>query len=91
MAEVYKRGPVVCSMATTDDFDYGYHGGVFVPPKKSDDVNHDVEIVGWGVDEDGTKYWRVRNSWGTYWVWRHRATGEGGGRLHVVCFDAQAL
>jgi C1A family cysteine protease len=68
MAEVYKRGPVVCSMATTDDFDYGYHGGVHVPAKPSDDVNHDVEIVGWGVDEDGTKYWRVRNSWGTYWV-----------------------
>lgn len=29
-------------------------------------VDHDVEVVGWG-EEDGTPFWHVRNSWGTYW------------------------
>lgn len=57
-----------CSIATCDDFDYNYHGGVYLNTKNATDVNHDIEIVGWGVDDDGTPYWRCRNSWGTYWV-----------------------
>ena len=34
-------------------------------------VNHNVEIIGWGETASGVKYWIGRNSWGTYW-------GEGG-------------
>ena len=28
---------------------------------------HEVSIVGWGVSDDGEKFWNVRNSWGTHW------------------------
>ena len=24
-------------------------------------------MVGWGEDDDGTPYWNVRNSWGSFW------------------------
>ena len=43
-----------------------YTGGIFIDTKNSTDINHDISVVGWGV-ENGTKYWLVRNSWGTYW------------------------
>eukprot|EP01135_Chromosphaera_perkinsii_P002822 Nk52_evm12s228 gene=Nk52_evmTU12s228 len=67
MSEIHARGPVVCSLATTHHFDYEYRGGVYIDKTNATDVNHDVEVVGWGEDDDGTKYWRIRNSWGTYW------------------------
>lgn len=67
MKEIFARGPITCSMATPETFDYGYHGGVYLDQyHNSTDVDHDVEVVGWG-EENGQKYWLVRNSWGTYW------------------------
>jgi len=65
-AEIYARGPVTCGLVCPDEFTYGYEGGVFHYKGNETDVDHDVEVVGWG-EEDGVPYWRVRNSWGTYW------------------------
>ncbi|KAI3425307.1 hypothetical protein D9Q98_009072 [Chlorella vulgaris] len=66
MNELFHRGPITCSMATVEVFDYGYHRGVARDTTNATEVDHDVEVVGWG-EEDGLKYWLIRNSWGTYW------------------------
>jgi cathepsin L len=31
------------------------------------DINHAVVMVGYGTDEKGTQFYRIRNSWGTTW------------------------
>jgi len=66
MSEVLARGPVTCGAVCPDDFAYGYDGGIYRYTGNETDMDHDVEIVGWG-EEHGQKYWKVRNSWGSYW------------------------
>jgi len=44
-----------------------YTGGILDPSVCSaSNLNHGVVIVGYG-EEDGTAYWKIRNSWGTSW------------------------
>ena len=43
-----------------------YHGGILQDPTRAFMTDHVVSIVGFG-EEDGVKYWKIRNSWGTYW------------------------
>jgi len=74
--EIYARGPIPCVFATTLDFIVNYthnegvrRDGVYVDRKKyaPEDGDHIMEVAGWGQTGFGTKYWVVRNSWGTYW------------------------
>ena len=45
-----------------------YESGVFEGCNQaSPDVNHVVVTVGYGVTEEGKKYWLVRNSWSPSW------------------------
>ena len=45
-----------------------YSSGIIDPTAAqcTTNLDHAIVIVGWGV-EGATKYWKVRNSWGTGW------------------------
>ena len=64
-AEILNRGPISCTIAVTQAFE-DYSGGVFVDTTGAKSLDHEISVVGWGVDQ-GNKYWIGRNSWGTYW------------------------
>ena len=65
-AEIAARGPIVCGMCVTPAFE-AYTGGIFVDASGCTELMHDISIAGFGVAEDGTKFWVGRNSWGSYW------------------------
>lgn len=62
MAEIYARGPVAAGIDAVPILQYT--GGVATGGCEG--IDHIVSIVGWG-EENGQKYWLVRNSWGEFW------------------------
>lgn len=63
--EIYVRGPVAATVNAEPIVEY--KGGVYSDDSKSQQTNHIVSIVGWGVDEEtGEQHWIVRNSWGEF-------------------------
>jgi cathepsin X len=69
MNEIYQRGPITCLIAVTEEL-LNYTGGIFRDSTGRLADDHDISVNGWG-EENGVKYWIIRNSWGSYW-------GEGG-------------
>jgi len=65
MQEIYQRGPIACGIAVPDSLEE-YTGGIYQDTTGDLNIVHDISIVGYGV-ENGTKYWTVRNSWGTHY------------------------
>lgn len=65
MNEIYNNGPISCGVAANDAL-VAYDGGIFYDDTGYLDIDHEVSIVGWG-EQNGVKYWRVRNSWGSHW------------------------
>jgi len=69
MAEIYQRGPISCGISVTKEVVDFKGGEVFYDKTGAQTIEHEISVVGWGVDEaTGWKYWRIRNSWGTYWA-----------------------
>lgn len=64
-AEIYARGPISCGVDATDEF-VAYTGGIFSQDLLIPEIDHEIQVFGWGVD-NGEEYWWGRNSWGTYW------------------------
>mmetsp|Transcript_48380 Transcript_48380/g.125462 ORF Transcript_48380/g.125462 Transcript_48380/m.125462 type:complete len:101 (+) Transcript_48380:1301-1603(+) len=71
MRELVSNGPIAVGFEVYDDF-MTYTGGVYKHEASTDwtttgfvPTNHAVLIVGYG-EENGEKYWLVKNSWGRH-------------------------
>jgi len=63
--EIYQRGPIACGVAVPDALET-YTGGIFNDTTGDTEIVHDISVVGFGVSDDGVKFWNVRNSWGSH-------------------------
>eukprot|EP00930_Biecheleria_cincta_P032953 TRINITY_DN22819_c0_g1_i2.p1 TRINITY_DN22819_c0_g1~~TRINITY_DN22819_c0_g1_i2.p1 ORF type:complete len:521 (+),score=60.35 TRINITY_DN22819_c0_g1_i2:587-2149(+) len=61
-----QRGPIACAIATPASFLSHTGDGIYEDHAGTSQIDHLISVVGYGV-EQGTKYWILRNSWGTYW------------------------
>ncbi|KAL3377141.1 hypothetical protein AABB24_003513 [Solanum stoloniferum] len=58
--------PISVGVAANEEFHF-YGGGIY-EGSCSPKLNHAVTVIGYGTsEEDGTKYWIVKNSWGRSW------------------------
>ncbi|XP_060190013.1 zingipain-2-like [Lycium barbarum] len=65
LLKVASQQPVSIGIAVTEEF-HMYQSGIY-DGSCDDQLNHAVTIIGYGTNEDGTKYWLIKNSWGTSW------------------------
>jgi cathepsin B len=66
MKEIYENGPVVGTFSVYEDF-ANYKSGVYQHVTGSYLGGHAIKIIGWGVTNDGVKYWLIANSWNETW------------------------
>ena len=66
MKEIYENGPVEGAFTVYEDF-ADYKSGVYQHVTGSYLGGHAIKIIGWGVTEDGVKYWLIANSWNERW------------------------
>ena len=69
--ELVENGPIAVSFEVTEDFQ-SYQSGIYQHTGIEDKfnpweiTNHVVSIIGYG-EENGVKFWTVKNSWGEDW------------------------
>jgi len=84
--ELIANGPLVAAFDVYEDF-YKYTGGIYEYTGGDYVGGHAVRIVGYGT-ENGVDYWKVANSWDTFW-------GEDNGYFRIrrgtneCCFDEE--
>ena len=88
MNEIKERGPIGCGVNAVPLLNYT--GAFFTHDMQPlfNMVDHEVAVVGWGVDENGVKYWDMRNSWGEYWGemgWARIERGQDTLKLESSC------
>ena len=72
LVQAVQDGPLSVAVAVSDDFMY-YESGIWkcsMKGKKAKqcwEINHAVQLVGYGEKKNGEMYWIVRNSWGKSW------------------------
>ena len=66
MKEIYENGSVETNFVIYEDFVY-FETGVYQHITGKYVGIHAVKVLGWGVTEDGIKYWFLANSWGENW------------------------
>ena len=62
------QGPLTTRLTVYEDF-YSYKSGIYHHVSGANLGGHAVEFVGYGT-ENGVKYWKVKNSWGSSWAER---------------------
>jgi cathepsin C len=73
LEELVRNGPLAIGLEPDEDFMF-YSDGVYKSSKTKlhaegaewEQIDHGVLLVGYGV-ENGTKYWKIQNSWGPDW------------------------
>ncbi|CAM0907964.1 unnamed protein product [Alopecurus aequalis] len=58
--------PVSVALDGGDSLFQFYKGGV-LSGDCGTELDHGITVVGYGVADDGTKFWVIKNSWGTSW------------------------
>ncbi|RCV32871.1 hypothetical protein SETIT_7G037800v2 [Setaria italica] len=49
------------------DMTFQFYSGGVMTGSCGTDLDHGIAAIGYGKDNDGTKYWLLKNSWGTTW------------------------
>jgi len=65
LIQAVQIGPIAISLDAGGFAEFQNYGGGVVNCGNSWDVDHAVQLVGYGTD--GSDYWLVRNSWGSGW------------------------
>lgn len=82
-AKIEQYGPAAVAIDASNWSFQLYTSGIYDEPAcSSTNLDHGVGCVGYG-SQDGTKYWIVRNSWGTSWgekgyikmIWKNNQCG----------------